>query len=83
MPNASRVVLLTRSGCHLCDEAREQVAAVCDDLNASWSEQDVDSDPELRKLYSDHVPVLFADGKLLGYWFVDVEGLRRSLTDHT
>jgi Glutaredoxin-like domain (DUF836) len=54
--------LVTREGCHLCDE----MAAVLDDVLPSygltWSPRDVDAEPELRSRYTDVVPVLLRDG---------------------
>lgn len=40
---------------------------------------DVDDDAMLRSRYTDHVPVVFVDGQLHGYWFVDPEALRSAL----
>jgi hypothetical protein len=58
----SRVVLVSRDGCHLCDEGREVVRAVAAATGASWSEVDVDADPDLLRRYSDKVPVVLVDG---------------------
>ena len=52
------VKLYTRPGCHLCDEARrEMAAAACGDLY-ELEEIDVDTDPELRRRYGWDVPVV-------------------------
>lgn len=40
---------------------------------------DVDDDAQLRSRYTDHVPVVFVDKQLHGYWFVDAELLRDAL----
>lgn len=79
MTQPSRVVLLTRAGCHLCVEAETTVRNTCEDLDVAWRALDVDTDPELRAAYTDHVPVTFVDQKLLSYWFVDGAALRESL----
>lgn len=78
-PDAARVVVLVRDGCHLCDEALETVAAVCAESGASWRTVNVDSDPALRAQHTDHVPVTFVDGKQLSLWFVDAGALRAAL----
>ena len=59
----SRVILYSRPGCRLCDDAmREFIAAV---PGVDVVEVDVDSDPGLRERYGDHVPVAVADGREL------------------
>lgn len=80
MTPPARVVLLTRDGCHLCVEAEATAARTCAEMGVSWRALDVDSDPELRARYTDHVPVTFVDQKLLGYWFLDGAALREALT---
>ncbi len=80
MPPASRVLLLTRAGCHLCVEAGATVRRICEELGVSWRELDIDGDEQLRTRYTDHVPVTFVDQELLGYWFVDDASLRATLT---
>ena len=39
---AARVTLYTRPGCHLCDDARAVVAAVCAELGETYDEVDID-----------------------------------------
>ncbi len=77
-----RVVLFTRAGCHLCDDAREVVAAVCATAGETWHEVDVDSGPEsatLQDRYGDYVPVVEVDGVQQGFWRIDGERLARRL----
>lgn len=71
--------LLTRVGCHLCDEAREIVAEVCTSEGIPWETLDVDSDAELAARYTDHVPVIFVDSEPHSYWFVDADRLKVAL----
>jgi hypothetical protein len=77
---AARVLLLTRVGCHLCDDARAVVQRVCDDLGTAYEERDVDADPDLVRRYGDMVPVTLVDGVQHDYWRVDPERLRVVLT---
>jgi glutaredoxin len=74
-----RVVLLGRSGCHLCDEAREVVDRVATDLGVTWQERSVDDDPDLVRRYGDQVPVTFVDGHRHDFWRVDEGRLRAAL----
>jgi hypothetical protein len=74
-----RLVLLSRTGCHLCDDARAVLAAVADDLGVGWDERDVDADASLADEYGDRVPVLLLDGAEHSYWRVDEGRLRAAL----
>ena len=52
------IVLVTRQGCHLCDQA----LALLRDLGIDPKLADVDADDELFRLYDWRVPVVLADG---------------------
>ncbi|MEV4841869.1 glutaredoxin family protein [Micromonospora matsumotoense] len=80
MSTAARLALITRPGCHLCEDAKaalERVVAVTGD---SWVEKDVTGDVELEREYGDRLPVVLLDGKEHGYWRVEEERLLRDLT---
>jgi hypothetical protein len=74
------VVLVGRQGCHLCDEARDVVRRVAEDVGASWTEVDVDADDRLLRAYSDQVPVVLVDGRQHDFWRVDEQRLRAALS---
>lgn len=74
----SRVVLYSRAGCHLCDEARSLVAQVVGD---DFDERDVDAEPALAARYGEEVPVVVVDGRQLGFWRIDESRLRAALAD--
>ena len=74
-----RIVVLTRQGCHLCEEAIAQVAAVCVEIGEAYAVLDVDSDPELQRRYTDQVPVTFVDGAQHDFWRVDTARLKAAL----
>ena len=77
---ATRTVeLLSRTGCHLCDEARRLVQRVTAETGVGWTETDIDDDPALRAEFGELVPVVRVDGKELGYWRIDEGRLRRAL----
>ncbi|MEU6270557.1 glutaredoxin family protein [Saccharopolyspora shandongensis] len=73
------VTVMTREGCHSCADAISDVRRICAELDVSWSEQDVDTDPELRAEYGDRVPVILIDGVEHGYWKVEEDRFRRAL----
>lgn len=74
------MVVFTRQDCHLCDDALEVVARVCEDLGAPWTTVDVDTSAALRAEYGEHVPVVEVDGVQQAFWRVDEARLRRALT---
>jgi glutaredoxin len=76
---AERVVVLTRQGCHLCDAAITQVAAVCAETGEAYAVLDIDGDAELQRRYTDQVPVTFVDGAQHDFWRVDPARLKAAL----
>ncbi len=74
-----RVVVLTRAGCHLCDDARAVVDGVCAARSITYAIKDVDADPELRRRYTDLVPVVLVDGVEHARYRVDARSLDRAL----
>ena len=74
-----RVTLYGRAGCHLCDEARVVIEAVCLELGESFTEVDIDTDPVLQDRFTDEVPVTFVDGRQHDFWRVDPQRLRAAL----
>lgn len=58
-----RVVLYTRQGCHLCDEARKSLAGFQDEL-PEVEVVDIDSDDELKERFDACVPVVEIDGEV-------------------
>jgi glutaredoxin len=57
-----RVRLYTRPGCHLCEEAKAEIArANCSGL-FDLEEIDIDTDPRLANLYGYDIPVVTIDG---------------------
>lgn len=74
-----RIEVLTRPGCHLCDQAVEVIRSVCAETGDHYVERDIDADPELRRAYTDQVPVTFVDGVQHDFWRVDPGRLMRAL----
>jgi glutaredoxin len=75
-----RITFYTRTGCHLCDDARVVVERVCADLDEEYVEVDIDTDPDLVARFTDEVPVTFVDGRQHDFWRVDPARLRAALT---
>lgn len=77
--STARVVLYTRRLCHLCDNAREVVAAVSAERGVQWREVDIDAEPDLVSRYGEVVPVVEVDGSQVSYWWIDEARLRAAL----
>lgn len=73
------VTLIGKPGCHLCDDAREVIAAVCGELGAGWEERDITQDEELHRTYWEQIPVVLIDGAQHDFWRVDPKRLRAAL----
>jgi hypothetical protein len=54
--------LVTREGCHLCDEMEAVLGPVLARHGLEIRRVDVDAAPELRARFGDVVPVLLRDG---------------------
>jgi len=69
-------VLITRKGCHLCEEAEALLAA----QGIACTFQDVDADENLKKLYTFRVPVLLREGRVLLEGKFTLERLSKKLS---
>ena len=87
MPSSPvEITLLTKPGCHLCDDARQVVAEVVDGLGAeasaplvSVTERSILDDPELLERYAEEIPVVLLDGAVHNIWRVDPARLRAAI----
>ena len=72
------VVVYSRKGCHLCEIIKETLAKLHRRGGFTWHEVDVDSDEQLRRQFTDEVPVVFIDGhKAFKYRMDEREFLRK------
>ena len=67
------VVLYTRDGCHLCEEAQE----VLSEFGISPTIVDIDADPKLCERFDTCVPVVEIDGQIRFRGRVEPKLLRR------
>jgi glutaredoxin len=78
MPEARQVVVYSRKGCHLCEIVKETLGKLERRGGFIWREIDVDSDEQLRREFTDEVPVVFIDGhKAFKYRMDEQEFLRK------
>lgn len=74
-----RVTLITRDGCHLCEDAERQLAGLSDELGFELLVLDVDADRARANEYSERVPVILIDGAEHGYWRLEEARFRAAL----
>jgi glutaredoxin len=74
------VTLLTKPGCHLCDDARPIVQrVVAEHPGVTFQERSILDDEDLRLEYAEDIPVVLVDGRVHSNWHVDAERLARAL----
>ena len=56
-----QVTLYTRRNCSLCDKAKEAISK--SGVRIEIAEVDIDADEDLRRQYTNDVPVIFIDGR--------------------
>ncbi len=80
---ATRLTLIGKPGCHLCDDARNVVtrvlAGLADPASVSLEELSILDDATLNEKYWDEIPVLLVNGNVHTIWRVDAERLVRAL----
>ena len=76
----AELTLITRQGCHLCEEAANDLATVVAMFSALNPDKpyvvevlDVDSDSSLKERYSEEVPVLLLNGEQIAFFRIDVD----------
>lgn len=80
------LVLYSRSGCHLCDEARYLLQALLDERRhialptPTLTEIDIESDPELERRFFTTIPVVELAGRRVEL-ATSAAKLRRLLSD--
>lgn len=67
----ARVIIYSRPGCHLCEEAKQIIKGSGVEGEYTLEEINIESDAELLRRYRYHIPVVTIDG---------VEAFRHRLT---
>jgi glutaredoxin len=75
------VTIYSRPGCHLCEEAKAQIAPLLKEFGARLTEINIDEYPELRARYNYDVPIIFLGARKAAKHRVDPAQFRRQLRD--
>ncbi len=83
------LTLLTKPGCHLCEEAKKAIEIVMfefskensDVVQIELTELNILEDEALKNQYSEEIPVLQINGATHAYWRIDSERLIAALNE--
>ncbi|WP_344309553.1 glutaredoxin family protein [Brevibacterium samyangense] len=73
------LTFLTRTGCHLCEDARARVAEAIAGRDVVVEEIDIDTDPQLQAEYDWDVPVVLLGGRKHSFHRVDTARLAAAI----
>ena len=76
MPDIS---FITKSGCHLCEEAEAVLQQICEELGLEYSKIFIEENPDLALKFREEIPVVLIDGTQHSAWRVDPVKLRAAL----
>jgi glutaredoxin len=77
------VTIYSRPGCHLCEEAKTQLAPLLREFGARLTEINIDEDLQLRARYDYDVPVIFLGARKAAKHRVDLAQFRRQLMNNS
>lgn len=84
------LTLISKPGCHLCDDARDvvnrvlaEIATRPDSPELSLDEVSILDDAELHERFAEEIPVLMINGRVHNYWRIDPTRLSTALLELT
>jgi hypothetical protein len=82
------LTLIGKPGCHLCDDARDEITRVVADVAGepgapavTLVERSILDDPELYERHVEEIPVVLVDGRMHTYWRVEPARLRSAILE--
>jgi glutaredoxin len=78
-----RFKILSKPGCHLCDEAKEIIFVNVSHLPAEIEMVNIEEDPALFAEYCNDIPVIFLNDRKIFKHRVDPEKLKKIITAET
>jgi len=75
------VTVYSRTGCHLCEVAINQIKSVKSKIAFDLEIKLIDDNPELEKAYGEQVPVILIDQQPHDYWRVDIDRFTEAINN--
>ncbi len=75
----ARITVLSRPGCHLCEDALAELAPIAAEFAAVVEEVDIDQDDALLRAHLERIPVVLVDGAEVCTLFVESAAVRTAL----
>ena len=75
------VTLYSKTGCHLCEEAKAAIAPLLREFHATLREIDIEGDATLLERFGCDIPVIYIGRKKAAKHRVNLEQFRRQLQD--
>jgi glutaredoxin len=75
----TKVIIYSRPGCHLCEEAKEAMQVANCPGDFTLDEVNIENDPELLERYEDDIPVITFNGVEAFRHRVTAEQFRRRI----
>ena len=71
--------LYLRGDCQLCDDMKEQLKSVQDEMGFDFESHDIDRSEEMRIKFNEHVPILMWGRDVICYHQLDKPALTKAL----
>ncbi|HEU5199409.1 MAG TPA: glutaredoxin family protein [Ktedonobacterales bacterium] len=80
LPKPHQVVFYTKAGCHLCDEARDLLEELAEEITFELTETDIRTDMTLFEAYRYRIPVIIIDEHAAVEGRISLSELRRAFS---
>ncbi|NWJ45115.1 MAG: glutaredoxin family protein [Chloroflexi bacterium] len=81
MKNSHKIVLYSKPGCHLCEDAKEALNSLSGEFDFILEEFDINEDSTLYERYKYTIPVMVVDGKIELEARINASKIRRAFND--
>jgi glutaredoxin len=81
MSSLREVIVYSRRGCHLCEIVKEKLTKLERRGGFRWHEVDVETDDQLKRQFTDEVPVVFIDGRKAFKYRLDEQEFLKKLAN--
>lgn len=73
------ITLYSRTGCHLCEQAKKMIAPMLSEFGATLREVNIEEDAVLEERYGWDIPIIFIGARKAAKHRVDPAQFRRQL----